>query len=179
MRIEPPDPPLSDGTIALRPWTLDDVPAVAAACQDAVIAEWLSVPVPYTEDDARAFLTSMTRPELEDTVALAITDADGTVLGSMTMWIVRPGVAEFGYWIAPDARGRGHTPRALRLFAQWALGRFELRRLQLGTFPGNRASERVAEKLGFTREGVFRAFAEQRGEVRDLTMWSLLPGELR
>jgi RimJ/RimL family protein N-acetyltransferase len=49
--------------------------------------------------------------------------------------------------------------------------------MQLGTFPGNVSSERVAEKCGFTREGVLRAWMEQRGERRDVTMWSLLPGD--
>jgi RimJ/RimL family protein N-acetyltransferase len=54
----------------------------------------------------------------------------------------------------------------------------EIRRLQLGTIPGNKASERVAEKLGFSRDGLLRSFADQRGDARDVTMWSLLPGEL-
>jgi RimJ/RimL family protein N-acetyltransferase len=54
----------------------------------------------------------------------------------------------------------------------------EIRRLQLGTIPGNSASERVAEKTGFAREGVLRSYADQRGDARDVTMWSLLPSEL-
>ena len=49
--------------------------------------------------------------------------------------------------------------------------------MQLGTFPGNVASERVAEKSGFAREGVLRSWLEQRGERRDVTMWSRLPGD--
>ena len=74
--------------------------------------------------------------------------------------------------------GRGYTPRALRVFSQWAFDQLKLPRLQLGTLPGNTSSERVAEKVGFSQEGVLRAYLDQRGERRDVLMWSLLPGEL-
>jgi RimJ/RimL family protein N-acetyltransferase len=138
------------------------------------------VPVPYTEDDARDWLTSVTDPAIEDHLALAMVTSDrGDFVGSMSLFIVKQGVAEFGYWAAPEARGRGYTSRALRLLARWALDELKLPRLQLGTLPGNTASERVAEKAGFSREGVLRSYLDQRGERRDVLMWSLLPGELR
>ena len=104
---------------------------------------------------------------------------DESAIGSISLFMIKPGVGEFGYWLARDARGRGYTPRALRLFARWAFEELELPRLQLGTLPGNTSSERVAEKVGFAREGVLRSYLEQRGERRDVTLWSLLPGELR
>ena len=179
MLIPLPDPPLRDDVVALRPWTTDDVAAVAAACRDPEIPRWTMVPTGYTEDDARAFLQRVTQ-DLEDQRNMAITRADDDhAIGSMTIFLVKPAVAEFGYWLAREARGRGYTPRALRLFARWALDELQLSRLQLGTLPGNTSSERVAEKVGFSREGVLRAYLDQRGERRDVTMWSLLPGELR
>ncbi len=82
------------------------------------------------------------------------------------------------YWAVLAARGRGHVPRALRLLCAWAFDERRFERLQLGTFPGNTSSERVAEKVGFQREGILRGWMVQRGERRDVTMWSLLPGEL-
>jgi RimJ/RimL family protein N-acetyltransferase len=50
-------------------------------------------------------------------------------------------------------------------------------RLQLTTHLDNPASQRVAEKAGYTREAVLRSWADQRGERVDLIMYSLLPGE--
>jgi [ribosomal protein S5]-alanine N-acetyltransferase len=38
----------------------------------------------------------------------------------------------------------------------------------------NVASQRVAEKAGFTREGVLRAWIEQNGSQRDHVLYSLL-----
>ncbi|MDP9303321.1 MAG: GNAT family N-acetyltransferase [Actinomycetota bacterium] len=48
---------LRDGDIELRPWKLDDVPAIVAACNDAEILHRIPViPRPYTEADACAFV---------------------------------------------------------------------------------------------------------------------------
>ena len=179
MRIDPPDPTLRDDAIVLRRWAPEDVAAVTRACQDEEIARWTTIPSPYSEDDARVWLASVTDPALEDQLNFAVTKADdGSLVGSMSLWILRREIGEFGYWAVAEARGHGYTPRALRLLAKWAIDELHLSRLQLGTFPGNRASERVAEKVGFTPEGVLRSYIEQRGERRDVRMWSLLPGEL-
>jgi RimJ/RimL family protein N-acetyltransferase len=178
MKIPIPAPSLSDDMIALRPWSMDDVPAIAAICQDAEIPRWTTVPTPYSEENAREFVLEMTAPDLENTLGLAIISQPDEVAGSLAMWIVTPGVVEFGYWVSAEARGRGYAPRALLLLAGWAVDTMEIRRLQLGTISGNSASERVAEKTGFSREGVLRSYADQRGDARDVTMWSLLPSEL-
>jgi RimJ/RimL family protein N-acetyltransferase len=43
--------------------------------------------------------------------------------------------------------------------------------------PENEASNRLAEKLGFTREGVLRGYEPFKGRRPDLVSWSLLPGD--
>jgi ribosomal-protein-alanine N-acetyltransferase len=88
------------------------------------------------------------------------------------------GVGTFGYWIRKDARGRGFIPAALRLLCRWAVDELGLERLQLMTLPGNTASERVAEKVGFQREGLLRRYFDQRRTLVDVWMWSLLQDEL-
>jgi RimJ/RimL family protein N-acetyltransferase len=180
VHIPQPDPPLQDDVVRLRRWTLDDVPAVTRACQDPEIPRWTTIPSPYTEADARVYIEAVTDPSREDQVNFAVTlISDGALLGSIGLWIIKPNVGEIGYWTAAEARGHGYTPRAVRLLSKWAFEELNLARLQLGTFPGNRPSERVAEKVGYTSEGVLRSYMEQRGERRDVRMWSLLPGDLR
>lgn len=179
MRFPAPDPPLRDDAVTLRQWRVDDAAAITRACQDPEIPRWTTVPTPYTEADARNWLEIVTDPRLEDQLNFAVTRSDdGSLVGSLSLWIVKPGVVEFGYWAAPEARGQGLIPRALRLLAKWVFAELRVPRLQLGTFPGNRSSERVAEKVGFVPEGVLRSYMEQRGDRRDVRMWSLLPGEL-
>jgi RimJ/RimL family protein N-acetyltransferase len=50
--------------------------------------------------------------------------------------------------------------------------------LQLRAATGNAGSNRVAEKAGFTREGVARNAGTVHGGRVDLVVWSLVPGDL-
>jgi RimJ/RimL family protein N-acetyltransferase len=164
--------------VTLRPWRESDIPAIVEACQDQEIPRWTTVPSPYDEQHAREFVAHGVQGR-DDDVQFAIVDAESDeLLGSIGFFQPQEGVGEVGYWVAASARGRGAAVRAVRLVVGWALRARELRRIQIHTLPGNRASERVAEKAGFTREGVLRSYAVMNGRVTDITMFSLLPGEL-
>jgi RimJ/RimL family protein N-acetyltransferase len=78
----------------------------------------------------------------------------------------------------PDARGRGIASRAVRLMARWAFDELGIARLEMTCAPDNPASQRVAERCGFTREGVMRSHMPFKGGRRDTVVFSLLPGEL-
>jgi RimJ/RimL family protein N-acetyltransferase len=167
-----------DGDLTLRAWTEADIPALVIGCNDPEIARWIPlIPHPYTDADARAFLAHEVAP---DDYRLAIT-LDGGVVGGIGMGLnARDYRGTLGYWIARDARGRGICTRALRVLARHGLEELELQRLELITDPDNAASQRVAEKVGFRREGVLRAHLRHPdGRIRDSVMFSLLPGELR
>ena len=84
-----------------------------------------------------------------------------------------------GYWLAPHARGRGVATHAVRLLAQWAFADLDIVRLELMCGPDNDASQRVAERCGFIREGVLRSHLPFKGGRRDTVLFSLLPEELR
>jgi RimJ/RimL family protein N-acetyltransferase len=169
--------PLTDGTIRLRPWQPSDAPAIVECIAgDEEMAEWLDrLPQPYTLADARFYIG------LEGEEKYAITDAaSGRVLGSVGLrWDTPESAAEVGYWIRRDARGRGLTTRAVVLVARHAFAAGAAR-VFLRADPENVASCRVAEKAGFTREGVLRAqrFNERLGRRADFVMWSLLREEL-
>jgi ribosomal-protein-alanine N-acetyltransferase len=63
----------------------------------------------------------------------------------------------------------------VRLLTAWAFDRFpDLVRLELWAIVGNGASERVAERAGFEREGVFRSRLPFGSELRDVVVFSRL-----
>lgn len=170
---------VSDGIVRLRRFGLEDVAQMVDACADADIARFIpAMPVPYTEADARSYVTfaddawrgSERRP-------FAIVDAEtGTLCGAIE---VRLGdVGSIGYWVAPEARGRGVATRALVLLSRWAVTEGGVERLELTTHPENAASQRVAEKAGFVREGVLRSHLRFREGRRDSVLFSLLPSDL-
>jgi RimJ/RimL family protein N-acetyltransferase len=182
--LRPPDPPLSDGVVTLRPWTLDDVPAIAAACDEAEIARWIhQIPNPYREQDAREYVLATESAWRDGSGAFfAVIECEtGAPAGSIAMHVLDRELAnvEVGYWTAAPARGRGLTTRALRLLAAWALAKAGAERVQLRADVHNRPSLRVAEKARFTREGTLRASGFNGHENRrvDYAVFSLLRGE--
>jgi RimJ/RimL family protein N-acetyltransferase len=164
---------LEDDAIVLRQFTEDDVPAIVAACQDPEIPRWTRVPAPYTEADARHFLA-----DPPDTAFAVVDRSSGELLGAIGARPEDDGRVEIGYWVAREARGRGVATRAVRIVSRWAVEELGARRVQLYTDPANDASQRVAEKAGFQREGTLRSWTEIKGTRRDAVMYSLLPDDL-
>jgi RimJ/RimL family protein N-acetyltransferase len=165
----------------LRPWETDDAPAVTAACQDPEIARWLPIiPSPYTEDDARDFVEqSRLNWDAGEAYSFALVGDNDELLGSVAMRMLRFSTGHIGYWVAPAARGRGIATTALKTLSRWAVEDLGLKRLELMTDPENIASQRVAKKAGFRREGIRRSALEYRdGTRRDSVMFSLLADEL-
>jgi RimJ/RimL family protein N-acetyltransferase len=167
---------MRDEQLVLRPWREDDAPAVYEACQDAEIQHWIPViPRPYTEQDARAFVTGA----LDLGPHQFAVEKDGRLVGSIGIIVSEQArTGHIGYWCVRSARGRGVTTRALRLLCGYALEGLALERLELITDPENLASQRVAEKVGFQREGILRShLPHPDGRRRDSVMFSLLPDD--
>jgi len=180
-RIVLPGKPLVDRPTALRPWRDSDVWALVEACRDPEIARWTRVPENYGESDARAYLLQRYDAVLAGTTApFAVVSAEaGTLLGSISLmrfdWDQRR--AEVGYWLARDARGQGHATRAVRLIGDWGFRSLGLERLDLFAATENAASQRVAERSGFTREGVLRAYMRGKDGYQDMVAFGLLASE--
>jgi RimJ/RimL family protein N-acetyltransferase len=180
----PPDPPLTDGVITLRPWHERDVGALVDALDgDREIALWLElIPQPYREPEARAWVEASRRMWQDGTAStFAVVVADDVVAGCGINWIDREhAVGDIGYWVRRDARGRGYVTRAVRLASVWAFD-IGCERLQLRADSENLPSQRVAERAGFVREGVQRSarYNPRLGRRMDFVVFSLLPGELR
>jgi RimJ/RimL family protein N-acetyltransferase len=169
-----------DGHAGLRPWREGDVAAILAMSRDPDTIRFTNVPDPYDEDSVRIWLALQpARLRAGDGTAFAVLELPSDdALGAIGVRVLHGrGIAEIGYHMAPQARGRGLATAALRLLSDWSFRTLPVARLQLTTHVDNPASQRVAEKAGYTREAVLRSWADQRGERVDLIMYSLLPGE--
>jgi RimJ/RimL family protein N-acetyltransferase len=176
-------PALADEVVALRSWREADVPAQLQAFSDPWFqrfSDW----APRDEHEALAYLAAHERARQRgEQVELALVEPhdDSALLGggSLNSVDLEQGRAAIGYWLAPQARGRGVATHAVRLLCRWAFEDLRLARLELTCGPDNHASQRVAERCGFTREGVLRSHLPFKGGRRDTVVFSLLPGELR
>jgi RimJ/RimL family protein N-acetyltransferase len=183
VHVSPPDQPLTDGVVTLRRWELGDVPALVTAIDgDPEITNFLElIPQPYRDAEARAWIEAAAAMWRDETGSpFAVMAAEEVVGGAGITWLDREeSVGDVGYWIQRDARRRGYTTRAVLLLARWA---FDLgcERLQIRADTENDASLRVAERAGFTLEGVMRSirFNPRLGRRMNFALYSLLPDEL-
>jgi RimJ/RimL family protein N-acetyltransferase len=177
-----PDPQLCDDAVRLRAWCDADVPAARRATDDPLVLRFTRVAPGQTDEDLRRFISGHEPARIAgEALELAIADtACDAFLGAVSVmhfeWAHSR--AEIGYYVVPDARGRGVATRAVGLLARWALRELGLARLALFTDPDNIASQRVAERCGFAREGLLRSFEERNGRRDDLVVFSLLPADL-
>lgn len=150
-------PTLAVGSILLRPWADDDVPAVVAAYQEPEIQRWHARFM--TPDEARQWIADAGSAWSAETgVSWAVED-DGVLAGPMTLrFDLADACAGAGYWTRRAARGQGVAPQALVMAAQWALG-VGMHRIELEHSTRNPASCRVASKAGFDAEGTRRGGA--------------------
>lgn len=156
-----------DGRIvALRPLRADDAPRVQEACSDPETVKWLGGAVineRYSVEHAQEFIDRALSGVAEGShMSWAIADG-GTdeLLGHISLIGIGGDLtdsAALGYWTHPAARGTGVTKAAAtpvvdEAFSPAADGGGGLRRLTLVVAVGNVGSQRVAEAVGFKRNG--------------------------
>ena len=183
-RIVLPGDPLIEGETALRAWRDSDLGPLTAACQDPEISLWTRVPYPYGSADARAYLLQRhdsLRAGLAAPLAIVAAADRDHLLGSISLmrfsW--RHARAEVGYWLAKEARGQGHVTRGVRLITAWGFRSLGLQRIDLMAATENPASQRVAERCGFTREAVLRSYLQGKEGRQDMVAFGLLARDAR
>lgn len=171
---------LTSERLRLRSFVPEDEDVVYAHCQDPAIRRWTTVPDPYPREAAAFFLNRLV-PDgwREDTeYSFAVEPLDGGPLIAATGLHARgDGVWEVGFWLAPEHRGKGYMAEAVRTAAHWAFTGLGCVRLIWRAEVGNTGSRAVAERVGFTLEGVQRAGLLHNGTLRDGWIGSLLPSD--
>ena len=178
-----PDPPLADDLVRLRPFRSDDLRAIVAGCSDPLTQAYTRIPSPYTHEDGRAFISGAAgaAPARRDDRPGDHGRRRGPAARGRggSRWTATTSCrGEIGYWVAPEARGRGLAGRALALMSRWALTQGGLQRLDLQAALDNAASIRAAERCGYVREGTLRRAWYRSPERTDMALFSLLPDDL-
>ena len=177
-----PQQPLLGPDFEFRSWSSEDIPSLVKAWRDPEMHRWMpEEEEPFDDRRARDFVAGASAHLTEGTMlAMAISDrSTNEAAGSITYNVWTAHHWNIGYWISKAHRGRGLATRAVIAATRWAFEeRPELSRISLYTQPGNVASQRVAERAGFQREGTLRKWANVRGSALDWVMFSLLREEV-
>jgi RimJ/RimL family protein N-acetyltransferase len=76
-------------------------------------------------------------------------------------------MAEFYYKFFPEFWGKGFATETAKALINFGFTKYNLHRIEAGVATKNKASIRVLEKAGMTREGIRRKILPIRGEWKD------------
>jgi ribosomal-protein-serine acetyltransferase len=173
--------------LELRPFRRRDLDALLEAVTESKpqLEPWLPwAHDRYRRSDALRFIRDSVAAWAEGRafdMTIRSRDDPDRHLGNISVWHTsrREQAGEIGYWVRTSATSDGVATEAGARMVQTAFEELDLHRVTLRIAVGNRASERVAEKLGFVREGVLRREVLIGGEWVDHSLWALLDEEYK
>jgi ribosomal-protein-alanine N-acetyltransferase len=111
-----------------------------------------------------------------------VIELDGQLVGQLNVANILYGSvssAVIGYWIAPEAAGRGVMTPAVALVSDYLFNIVGLHRVEINIRPENLASLRIVEKLGFRFEGLKERYIHINGDWRDHYIFAITYEEVR
>ncbi len=159
-----PRVPIRTDRLVLRLPDLHDVDSIRRACADPSTRRGIPfLSNPYLRRHAVEYVRKKRLQfRRRDSLPLAIVArADGAFVGMIELMprSSTDRVAELGYWIAPDQRGRGYATEAARAMCDLGFDLLRLHRIEAGALARNHASIRVLHHAGFLHEGLLKARA--------------------
>lgn len=162
--------------VAIRAWQLSDAADLAHAISNKKVLDNLrdGLPYPYTEADAKEYITAMLDSPKDSVFAWAITVDDRAVgsIGVFRQQNIHRFTAEMGYYVAEEYWGKGIGTIAVQKACEYVFNNSDIIRIFAEPFAFNKASCRVLEKAGFTCEGTLRCNAVKNGKVEDMKMYA-------
>ena len=173
--MQPPET-IADGVVVLRQFREDDRAVVLAAMRDPLVQRWLNMPSKPADRDFDSLLRMVRDSRRSgDRFDYAVTERGEDVsLGAVIASKRHRENYEIAYLAGEAGRGRGLMTRAVTLLCDTLLDQ-GVERLELRTHPENEASQRLAERCGFQREGTERKSIWLHGHRVDAIVWSRLP----
>lgn len=180
-----PFPALSVCTprLDVRGLTAEDAADVVGVFASSAAQRWLSIPSGYSIDDGCAWCTSLADRERErgagDNLAI-VRRLDQRLVGCAwlrrTDWDAQS--TEVALAVRDDVWGFGVAPEAVDAITVALVREHGFRRVEVRVAPGNHSARRVAEKAGFTYEGLLRDAGSLHDDRIDLELWSLVSADL-
>lgn len=165
---------MNSSTITLRPFRLSDADDLLLWAGDDRVTRSLRWKTLISKDDALTFIREVCIPHpWRRTICI-----DDRSIGFVSVY---PGSgdercrADVGYGLAVEYWGKGITTLALKMAVPQVFQDFpEVMRIQAFADVENKASQRVLEKAGFSKDGLLRNYCYLKGSIKDLVVYSFL-----
>lgn len=160
----------------VRPWRTKDIASLSANANNILI--WNNVndsfPNPYSEEDAREFITfAMKKVNVQDFAIEIEGEAVGGI-GFIPGTDIERYSAELGYWIGEKYWGHGIMTSAVKEVVEYVFDQTDIIRLYATVFAKNRASIHVMRKNKFRKVGILHNAAVKNEKIIDMHYYELL-----
>ena len=164
----------------MRPFSMKDAQEVQRlAGERDIAANVRDIPHPYEDGVAEAWIASHRDKFRHGEIIFAVTLRDGRLIGSIGLVVDRPNeIAELGFWIGKPYWNSGYCTEAATAMLRYGFGELGLNRIHCFHFSRNTASGRVIQKLGMTREGIFRQSLKKWSVFEDTELYAILRSEV-
>jgi ribosomal-protein-serine acetyltransferase len=176
---------LQDSFLTLRQYTPADVIETFSAVRESLPELLPYMPwchANYSIEETRTFIEE--RAEKWDkgiSYDFAITDSkDGSYIGGCGLDHIdlADRFCNLGYWVRSSRVNQGIATNATLLLLKFGFNELKLNRIEIVVEVENKASQRVAEKVGAKREGIMRNRFLLHGKPHNAVMFSLIPGDI-
>lgn len=158
---------LQDGNVKLRQFNLSDKKRMTESANNFNIFINLrdAFSHPYTEKDAETFIAMQINQDPSTIFAIEFEDKYVGNIGLVLGTDVYRKSAEIGYFIGEPYWNKGIVTKAVNLITKYGFEQLDVVRIYTGVFDYNKASQRVLEKCGFTKEAVFKNAIFKNGKI--------------
>jgi ribosomal-protein-serine acetyltransferase len=134
-----------------------------------------------TLEQAQGFIKRGIARYAEDALPWVGIWLEGEMVGGLLFFALdrRVNSTEIGYWLGANATGRGLMRKAITAMLEFVFEELNINRLVLHADVRNRSSRAVAERLGFTLEGIERQSWILHGEYTDNALYAMLAEDWR
>ena len=175
-------PTLTYGTLTLRPSRESDIESIYQSCQDPLISHFTTVPANYTLEHAQSFVRQLDPEGLQSKreIRFIIESNQGaTPALAGVISFHSPNfnnkVAEIGYWIAKEHRGKSIGTTAVKLLTNFGFETMGWNRIEAMIDHDNEASKKVVTRAGYEHEGLLRQrVIRANGDVIDMDLFAVL-----
>lgn len=173
-----PFPILVTERLVLREMTMDDADVTFFLRSDAEVIKYVDRAPAQSVDEAKAFIQMVADNRTKNTgISWAITlKGDDKMIGNVALWrLDLPNYrAEIGYVLHPEQQGKGIMLEAAEAIIHYGFYEMQLHSIEANINPGNIASQRLLERIGFEKEAYFKENYYYDGRFLDSAIYSLL-----
>jgi [ribosomal protein S5]-alanine N-acetyltransferase len=172
---------ITGSRIQLREFRFTDLDASMAVVGDPEVTRSLSFDTRTKTDQAERLADDIARAQSEPRpdYYLGIANEADLLIGFVRIGLGGHRSGELGYAVRREDWGKGYATEAASLMLDFGFRTLTLHRIQAACGPGNRPSQRLLAKLGFTPEGRIRDHVFTNGAWRDSLLYAILDGEWR